>query len=227
MVITQRRLKRALDLGGSFLGLMLFAPILFLAAGLIWLTMGRPVLFRHRRPGLEEEPFTLLKLRTMTNERDVTGRLLPDSERLTPVGRILRKLSLDEVPQLWNVLRGEMSLVGPRPLLMEYLPRYTPIQRRRHEVKPGITGWAQINGRNTITWEQKFDLDVWYVDNWTFWLDLKILAKTMWLGFRGAGISQPGHATMPEFMASPRRQSSLPVDSNLLKCTRHLQRCDW
>ena len=182
--------------------MILFAPLLGLIALLVRLTIGTPVLFRQRRPGLHGEPFTIYKFRTMNNARDAQGNLLPDADRLTPLGRFLRSTSLDELPELFNVLKGEMSLVGPRPLLMKYLDRYTPEQMRRHEVKPGITGWAQVNGRNALTWEQKFALDVWYVDNWSLWLDLKIIALTVWKILIREGISQPGQATMEEFMGS-------------------------
>jgi len=161
--------------------------------------LGRPVLFRQVRPGLHGKPFMMYKFRTMTEERDAEGRLLPDEKRLTSFGAWLRSWSLDELPELFNVLKGDMSLVGPRPLLMEYLDRYTPEQFRRHEVKPGITGWAQINGRNAISWEEKFKLDVWYVDNWSLWLDMKIIALTFWKVIKREGINQPGHATMEEF----------------------------
>jgi lipopolysaccharide/colanic/teichoic acid biosynthesis glycosyltransferase len=167
---------------------------------LVLLFMGRPILFRQQRPGRFAKPFMLLKFRTMSQQRDTGGRLLPDAERLTRVGRFLRATSFDELPQLWNVLRGDISLVGPRPLLMEYLPRYSPEQARRHDVMPGITGWAQINGRNALTWEEKFALDTWYVDHWLLWLDLKILFMTGWRVLRHDGISNQDHATMPEFM---------------------------
>jgi len=180
------------------------APILAITALCSLFFLGAPVLFRQRRPGLRERPFTLYKFRTMKNLADSQGRPLPDGQRLTSFGALLRRTSLDELPELWNVLRGDMSLVGPRPLLPEYLPRYTPAQRRRHEVKPGITGWAQVNGRNTITWEEKFEFDVWYVDHHSFWLDLKILWRTFVSVIRREGISQQGHATMPEFLGSAR-----------------------
>jgi lipopolysaccharide/colanic/teichoic acid biosynthesis glycosyltransferase len=166
--------------------------------------LGKPVLFRQVRPGLNGKPFVMYKFRTMTEERDAEGRLLPDEKRLTPFGCFLREYSLDELPEFFNVLRGEMSLVGPRPLRMEYLDRYTPEQARRHEVKPGITGWAQVNGRNALPWEEKFKLDVWYVDNWTIWLDLKILWLTLVKVLRREGISAHGHATMPEFKGSEK-----------------------
>jgi lipopolysaccharide/colanic/teichoic acid biosynthesis glycosyltransferase len=161
--------------------------------------LGSPVLFRQIRPGKYGLPFEFIKFRTMSNQRDAAGNLLPDAERLTGLGRFLRATSLDELPQLWNVLRGELSVVGPRPLLMDYLPRYSPEQARRHEVMPGITGWAQVNGRNALTWEEKLKLDVWYVDHWSLGLDIKILSLTIRKVIWRDGISQKGHATMPEF----------------------------
>jgi len=164
---------------------------------------GSPVLFRQVRPGYRGRLFELYKFRSMTEARDIQGRLLPDEQRLTRWGRFLRATSLDELPELLNVLRGEMSLIGPRPLLVQYLERYTPEQARRHEVLPGITGWAQVNGRNVLTWEDKFHLDVWYVDHWSFWLDLKILSLTLWKVLTREGISQVGHATAREFVGSP------------------------
>lgn len=193
-------LKRAFDLVVSLLALILLSPLLGLLALLVRLRLGAPVLFRQLRPGLHGRPFTLYKFRTMTDARDAQGALLPDAERLTPLGRFLRSTSLDELPELFNVLKGEMSLVGPRPLLMEYLPRYTPEQLRRHEVRPGITGWAQVNGRNVLSWEEKFALDVWYVEHHSFWLDLKILWLTLVKTLRREGIAAEGHATMPKFM---------------------------
>ena len=192
--------KRLFDFIVATLALFTLSPLLLLLAFLVGLNSGFPILFHQRRPGLHGKPFTLYKFRTMTDERDAQGNLFPDAERLTPFGRFLRSTSLDELPELFNVLKGEMSLVGPRPLLMRYLDRYTPEQMRRHEVKPGITGWAQINGRNAITWEQKFALDVWYVDNQSLWLDLKIIALTAWKILKREGINQPGHATAREFM---------------------------
>ena len=195
-------LKRAFDLALTIPTLVVLSPVLVLIALLVRLTLGSPVLFRQKRPGLHGEPFTLLKFRTMANLYDQEGRPLPDEKRLTRLGRFLRRPSLDELPELINVLKGEMSLVGPRPLLMQYLDRYTPEQARRHEVKPGITGWAQINGRNALTWEEKFKLDVWYVEHRSLALDLKILLHTPFRVLRGYGISAEGHATMPEFMGT-------------------------
>jgi len=176
-----------------------------MVAVLVQFFSGSPVFFRQRRPGLHGEPFTICKFRTMTDVRDAQGNLLPDEQRLTPFGRFLRCTSLDELPELFNVLKGDMSLVGPRPLLMRYLDRYTPEQMRRHEVRPGITGWAQVNGRNALTWEQKFALDVWYVDHQSLWLDLKIIVLTVWKILKREGISQPGQATMEEFMGVQSR----------------------
>jgi len=192
-------LKRLFDLTSSLALLILLSPLLAGIAALARLLLGSPVFVRQLRPGLHGRPFTLLKFRTMTEARDPVGNLLPDEQRLTRLGRFLRRTSLDELPELINVLNGEMSLVGPRPLLMQYLDRYTPEQARRHEVKPGITGWAQINGRNALTWEEKFKLDVWYVDHRSFWLDAKILLLTLWKVLQREGINQPGHATMEEF----------------------------
>ncbi len=196
------RLKRLFDLLLTLPGLAVLSPLLLLLAGLVRLKHGAPVLFRQRRPGYWGQPFYIYKFRTMTNARDPQGNLLPDAERLTRLGRFLRAASLDELPELFNVLRGEMSLVGPRPLLMQYLERYSPEQARRHHVLPGITGWAQVNGRNTLDWDDRFRLDVWYVDHWSLGLDLKILALTLLKVVRREGISQPGHATMEEFMGS-------------------------
>ena len=197
--------KRGLDLILVVPIGMLALPILGLVALLIRCAMAWPVLFRQQRPGLGGLPFTLLKFRTMTAVRDAQGHLLPDGDRLTRVGRVLRATSLDELPTLWNVLCGDMSLIGPRPLLMKYLDRYTPEQARRHEVRPGITGWAQINGRNALSWEEKFHLDVWYVDHCSLSLDLKILAMTAWKVLTREGISAGGHPTMPEFQGSPKK----------------------
>jgi sugar transferase EpsL len=191
--------KRALDLFISVAALIALAPILLLIAILARLKLGSPVLFCQHRPGLRGQPFTVCKFRTMTETRNESGNLLADSERLTPFGEFMRNTSIDELPEFINVLKGDMSLVGPRPLLMQYLDRYTPEQARRHEVKPGITGWAQVNGRNAITWEDKFKLDVWYVDNASLWLDLKIIYMTIWKIIKRKGISQPGHVTAEEY----------------------------
>ena len=179
--------------------LILLLPILFIVTVVILLSHGRPVFFRQTRPGLNEKPFELMKFRTMIEIYDDNGNLLPDEERITGIGKWLRKLSLDELPQLINVLKGEMSMVGPRPLLMEYLPLYNERQKRRHLVKPGITGWAQVNGRNVLSWEAKFELDVWYVDHWSLALDFKILGSTLIKVLKREGISQEGRATMEKF----------------------------
>jgi len=200
----QRCGKPALDFALSLVALVVLAPALIAVTGLVRWRLGRPVLFRQLRPGRQGRPFTLYKFRTMTNRRDPQGGLLPDAERLPPFGRFLRSTSLDELPELLNVLRGEMSLVGPRPLLMAYLERYTPQQMRRHEVLPGITGWAQVNGRNALSWEDKFKLDVWYVDHQSFWLDGKIILRTVWSILNREGISQAGQATAQEFMGTQR-----------------------
>lgn len=194
--------KRLIDLALSVPALILLSPGLLLLGGLVGFQLGSPVLFRQPRPGLRGQLFTLLKFRTMRDARDAQGNVLPDAERLTALGRFLRSTSLDELPELFNVLKGDMSLVGPRPLLMQYLDRYTPEQARRHEVKPGITGWAQVNGRNALTWERKFELDVWYVEHQSLWLDLKIIAFTIWKIIKREGINQPGQATAEEFKGS-------------------------
>lgn len=187
-------------------GLILFAPVFLLLAILIRRQMGSPVFFRQTRPGKDGQPFEMLKFRTMRDAIGPDGRPLPDAERMTRLGQKLRSSSLDELPELWNVLKGDMSLVGPRPLLMEYLPLYNEEQSRRHEVKPGVTGWAQINGRNAISWEQKFALDVWYVDSQTLWLDLKVIWLTIWKVLKRDGISAKGEATMPKFVGTEGNQ---------------------
>ncbi|NPV70691.1 MAG: sugar transferase [Firmicutes bacterium] len=197
-------LKRLFDVVSAMAGVLLLSPLVLLIAVPIALSIGRPILYCQTRAGLHGRPFRLLKFRTMTDARDEQGRLLPDEQRLTSLGRFLRNTSMDELPELWNVLKGDMSLVGPRPLLMQYLERYTPEQARRHEMKPGITGWAQVNGRNAISWEKKFEFDVWYVDNWSLWLDFKILGMTLVSVLKREGISAEGHATMPEFMGTGR-----------------------
>jgi lipopolysaccharide/colanic/teichoic acid biosynthesis glycosyltransferase len=201
-------MKRALDVALTLLFLPIWAPVLLALMALVRLQLGAPVFFKQRRPGLHGRVFELLRLRTMTDARDASGRLLADDQRLTRFGKWLRSTSLDELPELINVLQGEMSLVGPRPLLVQYLDRYSQAQARRHEVPPGITGWAQVNGRNAIAWEQKFDLDVWYVDHRTFWLDCKILLLTLKQVWRREGISAQGQATMPEFMGSNAEQAA-------------------
>ena len=195
--------KRLLDLALTLPTLLALTPLIGAIALAVRLRLGAPILFRQQRPGRHGEPFTLDKFRTMTGDRDEHGNLLPDHKRLTPLGNLLRRTSLDELPELINVLRGDMSLIGPRPLLMEYLPLYTPEQARRHEVCPGITGWAQVNGRNALSWDEKFQLDTWYVDHCSFWLDLKILWMTVIKVFQRDGISAEGHATMPKFTGTP------------------------
>ncbi|EOX3343906.1 sugar transferase [Vibrio cholerae] len=192
-------MKRFFDVLVSLTAFIVLSPIIALVAWKIRKNLGSPVLFRQTRPGLNGQPFEMIKFRTMKDAVDANGNPLPDSERMTPFGDKLRNSSLDELPELWNVLKGEMSLVGPRPLLMQYLPLYSKEQARRHEVRPGITGWAQINGRNAISWEEKFKLDVWYVDNPSFWLDIKILVLTVKKVFVKEGISAEDHVTMPEF----------------------------
>jgi sugar transferase EpsL len=198
--------KRIFDLLLAVPGLILLSPLLAVVALILWRVEGRPIFFRQVRPGLNAELFALYKFRTMRAHTDANGDALPDAARLSPLGSFLRAASLDELPELLNVVRGEMSLVGPRPLLTIYLPRYSPEQARRHHVLPGITGWAQINGRNALSWEDKFRLDVWYVDHWSLWLDIKILALTVWKVFRREGINQPGQATAEEFKGSLNSQ---------------------
>lgn len=191
--------KRLFDTAISAVALLVLAPVLAAIALLVRLNLGRPVFFRQLRPGLRGKPFMLVKFRTMRDARDAQGHPLRDDLRLTAFGSGLRASSLDELPELWNVLKGDMSLVGPRPLLMNYMKLYSPEQARRHEVRPGITGWAQVNGRNALRWEDKFDYDVWYVDNRNFWLDLKIIMLTIFGVIARRGISAEGHASMPEF----------------------------
>lgn len=192
-------MKRFFDFILAATSIVALAPVILLVAIFIRFGAGGPVLFSQTRPGLHGKPFKLYKLRTMIDKRDARGYLLPDEERLTRFGRFLRATSMDELPELWNVLKGDMSIVGPRPLLMRYLDRYTPEQARRHDVKPGLTGWAQVNGRNDLTWEQKFKYDVWYVDHQSLWLDLKIIGMTASNVLKRKGINQPGQATMEEF----------------------------
>ena len=204
--------KRGFDILVATLGLIILSPLLLLISLMVLAFYGFPILFRQQRPGYQGRPFTNYKFRTMTDEFDSQGKLLPDEQRLKRLGQFLRTYSLDELPELFNIFKGDMSLVGPRPLLMQYLERYTPEQARRHEVLPGMTGWAQINGRNAITWEDKFRYDVWYVDHWSFWLDIKIMAETIWKVLIREGINQPGHISAGEFMGSDdnRRDPNMP-----------------
>lgn len=195
--------KRLIDLLGSIFGLILLSPVILVVAILVRAFLGSPVLFVQVRPGLMGVPFRILKFRTMRDTTDKSGKVLSDADRLTHFGRVLRAASLDELPGLWNVLRGDMSLVGPRPLLSEYMPLYSKEQARRHNVRPGLTGWAQVNGRNALTWEEKFALDIWYVDNRTWRLDLRIILMTVWKVIRREGINAAGEATMPRFTGSP------------------------
>lgn len=204
--------KRLIDILVAAAGLLTLAPLMLSLIILVHIKLGSPVFFRQKRPGLGGRPFLMIKFRTMTDARDPDGKLRPDAERLTPFGRFLRSSSLDELPELWNVLKGEMSIVGPRPLLMEYLPLYNPQQMRRHEARPGITGWAQINGRNAISWEEKFDFDVWYVDNQSFGVDVRIFFTTFAKIIRRHDISQPGEATMSAFCGSPPKDSAAIAD---------------
>jgi len=204
---TQLLMKKVIDRAVASLLLITLSPLIGMISLLTWVTIGRPVLFFQDRSGLKGRPFRIIKFRTMIDKRDSAGRMLSDELRLTPVGRILRALSLDELPELWNVLRGDMSLVGPRPLMARYLGRYSPEQARRLEVVPGITGWTQIHGRNHLSWEQKFVLDVWYVDNWSLGVDLAVLVKTFWHVLRREGIGPSDRASVPEFMGVARSAS--------------------
>lgn len=206
----QQTLKRLLDVVGATTGLAMTAPLMAVAAAAIRVTMGGPVFFRQQRPGKGGRPFEVYKFRTMSDEREASGQLKPDHERLTAVGRAIRATSLDELPQLFNVLKGDMSLVGPRPLLMRYLGRYNARQARRHDVKPGITGLAQVRGRNALSWEEKFEYDVQYVEKWSLALDLRILGETALKVLKRDGISQAGQATMEEFMGSEEHRENLP-----------------
>ncbi|MBN9249075.1 MAG: sugar transferase [Mesorhizobium sp. 61-13] len=201
-------MKRSFDIVVSTISLVVLVPVFLSVMLLVRLRLGNPIFFSQMRPGRDSIPFKMIKFRTMRETRDSDGNLLADADRLTALGRFLRSTSLDELPELWNVLKGDMSLVGPRPLLMEYLPLYSPMQARRHEVRPGITGWAQINGRNAISWEEKFALDVWYVDNRSVGLDMKIMALTLAKVFGRADISARGEATMPRFTGSRRNGSA-------------------
>ncbi len=208
-------LKRVFDVLVSAVALVLLAPLLLVLALVVFIAHGRPVLLRQRRPGLYGRPFILYKFRTMTNDRDAAGNLLPDEDRLTPVGRALRRTSLDELPELFNVLKGDMSLVGPRPLLMRYLERYTPDQMRRHNIRPGITGWTQVNGRNALSWEEKFALDLWYVEHRSLGLDAKILLLTLWKAVKCEGVTRPGWATTEEFWGLHGRPDDRPLAARL------------
>lgn len=195
-------IKRLIDIFVSLFLLIILSPFLVIISLIVFVAMGPPVIYKQTRAGFKGKPFTIYKFRTMTNEKDEYGNLLPDEKRLTKMGKFLRSTSLDELPELFNVLKGDMSLVGPRPLLMEYLNYYTEEQMRRHDVKPGITGWAQVNGRNSLSWEEKFKLDVWYVDNWSLWLGFKILFLTLIKVIKREGLSAEGYATMPKFTGS-------------------------
>jgi sugar transferase EpsL len=200
-------IKRLFDIISSAAGLIVISPLLVVLAVLVCLKLGSPILFRQQRPGLGGKAFVIYKFRTMTDKRDAAGHLLSDEQRLPAFGRFLRSTSFDELPELLNVLKGDMSIVGPRPLMTKYLSRYSPEQARRHDVKPGITGWAQINGRNAISWEDRFKLDVWYVDNGTFWLDIKIIFKSIWMVIAREDITQQGRATVDEFMGTPPKNT--------------------
>jgi len=197
--------KRIFDLILSTIGLVVLSPLILATALAVWIGLGWPVIFGQKRPGFRAKIFTIYKFRTMRDLRDRDGKLLPDAERMTKLGRFIRSTSLDELPELFNVLKGEMSIVGPRPLLIAYLDRYTPEQSRRHDVLPGITGWAQVNGRNAISWEEKFALDVWYVDHWSLWLDIRIIFLSVWKVLKRESINTPGAATAPEFMGTIKK----------------------
>ncbi len=200
--------KKVFDFFFAAFALLILSPLILLLGFLVWIILGWPVIFSQKRPGYRNRPFHIYKFRTMKELRDPAGNYLPDECRMTGFGRFLRSSSLDELPELINVIKGEMSIVGPRPLLMQYLDRYSPYQIRRHEVYPGITGWTQINGRNALSWEEKLDMDVWYVEHWSFWLDIKIILITFWKVIKREGISQPGHVTAEEFMGSQAHKSS-------------------
>lgn len=201
-------IKRILDIISSLLAIIILSPLLAVTAVLVKTKLGSPVLFRQKRPGKDEKIFTLMKFRTMTDERDENGELLPDEVRLTKFGKFLRSTSIDELPELFNILKGDMSVIGPRPLLVEYIPRYNEHQHRRHEVRPGLSGWAQVNGRNTVSWEDKFDMDVYYVDNYSFAMDVKILFMTVLNVLKREGISSETSATMEVFMGTPGREEA-------------------
>jgi len=205
--VTLKMIKWFLDIFVSAVGLLFLSPFMIVAALMVRVILGSPVLYKQVRPGLFGKPFTIYKFRTMTDKKDTHGNLLPDNERMSSLGLYLRAISLDELPELFNVIKGDMSIVGPRPLLMQYLDRYTPEQARRHDVKPGLTGWAQINGRNAVSWEEKFKLDVWYVDNRSLWLDIQIILKTVVKVLKREGVSGEGQATMSEFMGHEKVQT--------------------
>ena len=211
--------KRLFDLTLTIPALLLLGPVMAVVAFLVRLNLGSPVVFRHQRPGLGGKPFILFKFRTMTDARDAEGKLLPDKQRVTRFGRLLRRFSLDELPELINVLKGDMSLVGPRPLLMRYLDRYTPEQMRRHEAVPGITGLAQVSGRNNLSWEEKFALDVWYVDHCSFWLDVKIIIMTVRAVLGGEGVSAPSYVSAPEFMGTTARPAAREPEGHGVQTT--------
>jgi len=198
--------KRIVDIVGALVVIIILSPLFLVVTILVWMKLGKPIMFHQKRAGLHGRPFVLHKFRTMTDEKDENGELLPDEKRLTPLGRFLRSTSLDELPELYNVLKGDMSLVGPRPLPTKYLERYSAYQARRHEVKPGLTGWAIVHGRNALTWEKKFDFDVWYVDNKSLILDIKIILKTLPMILKREGISSENHVTMEEFIGSEEAQ---------------------
>lgn len=218
--------KRLFDLVLTIPALLVLAPVMALIASLVRLKLGSPVLFRHQRPGLAGKPFILLKFRTMTNARDANGTLLPDEQRVTRFGRLLRRFSLDELPELFNVLKGEMSLVGPRPLLMGYLDRYTPEQMRRHEAPPGLTGLAQVKGRNNLSWEKKFALDVWYVDHCSLWLDIKIIIATVRAVLGGEGVSAPSCVSAPEFTGTTAHVAGRAPGGDRIQTKSNLPRID-
>lgn len=199
-------IKRIIDIAGAIMAIIILSPVFLIIAILVWMKLGKPIMFHQERAGLRGRPFMLHKFRTMTNKKDENGELLPDEKRLTSLGRFLRSTSLDELPELYNVLKGDMSLVGPRPLPTKYLERYSAYQARRHEVKPGLTGWAVVHGRNALTWERKFDFDVWYVDNKSLILDIKIIFKTLPMIFKREGVSSENHVTMEEFMGTEEAQ---------------------
>jgi sugar transferase EpsL len=202
----QMTLKRIFDIGFAGIAILILSPLLFITAACVFISMGRPVLFRQCRPGYKEKIFTLYKFRSMNEDRDEKGNLLPNKDRLTKLGKFLRSWSIDELPQLWNVLKGDLSIIGPRPLLVEYLPLYTPDQHRRHDVKPGLVGWAGVNGRNANTWEKKFELDLWYVDHWSLWLDIKIFFMAILTVLKREGIYQENEISASKFSGTTKKE---------------------